>query len=67
MRIEGEGEAGARERGLCYTVGGDKDIFERCHPVRAALVKQLLERMMGVEDTVEFDAIRQPQHRSEGL
>ena len=30
------GEAGARERQLCYMVGGEKDVFERCHPVLAA-------------------------------
>jgi len=30
------GEAGARERQLCYMVGGDKDVFERCHSVLAA-------------------------------
>jgi 2-hydroxy-3-oxopropionate reductase len=30
------GEAGARERQLCYMVGGDKDVFERCRPVLAA-------------------------------
>jgi 3-hydroxyisobutyrate dehydrogenase-like beta-hydroxyacid dehydrogenase len=30
------GEAGARERQLCYMVGGEKDIFERCHPVLEA-------------------------------
>ena len=30
------GEAGARERQLCYMVGGEKDVFEKCHPVLAA-------------------------------
>ena len=30
------GEAGARQRQLCYMVGGAKDIFEKCHPVLAA-------------------------------
>ena len=30
------GEAGARERHLCYMVGGEKDIFEKCHPILAA-------------------------------
>ncbi|HET8563780.1 MAG TPA: NAD(P)-dependent oxidoreductase [Candidatus Binatia bacterium] len=30
------GEAGARERQLCYMVGGDKDVFDKCHPVLAA-------------------------------
>ena len=30
------GEAGARERQLCYMVGGEKDVFEKCHPILAA-------------------------------
>lgn len=30
------GEAGARERQLCYMVGGERDVFEKCHPVLAA-------------------------------
>jgi 2-hydroxy-3-oxopropionate reductase len=30
------GEAGARERQLCYMVGGKKDVFEKCHPILAA-------------------------------
>jgi 3-hydroxyisobutyrate dehydrogenase-like beta-hydroxyacid dehydrogenase len=30
------GEAGARERQLCYMVGGEKDVFEKCHSVLAA-------------------------------
>ena len=30
------GEAGARERQLCYMVGGEKDVFEECHPILAA-------------------------------
>jgi 2-hydroxy-3-oxopropionate reductase len=30
------GEGGARERQLCYMVGGEKDIFEKCHPILAA-------------------------------
>jgi len=30
------GEAGARERQLCYMVGGEKDVFAKCHPILAA-------------------------------
>jgi 2-hydroxy-3-oxopropionate reductase len=30
------GEAGALERKLCYMVGAEKEIFERCYPVLAA-------------------------------
>jgi 3-hydroxyisobutyrate dehydrogenase-like beta-hydroxyacid dehydrogenase len=30
------GEEGARERQLCYMVGGEKDVFEKCHPVLVA-------------------------------
>ncbi len=30
------GEAGARQRQLCYMVGGEKDVFEKCHPILAA-------------------------------
>jgi 3-hydroxyisobutyrate dehydrogenase-like beta-hydroxyacid dehydrogenase len=30
------GEAGARERQLCYMVGGEKEVFEKCHPILAA-------------------------------
>lgn len=30
------GEAGAREQQLCYMFGGEKDVFEKCHPVLAA-------------------------------
>src|SRR5713226_9093669 len=30
------GEEGARERQLCYMVGGEKDVFDRCQPLLAA-------------------------------